>query len=80
MLDGPSAGRREAFEPASLAARHGQKADDAGMFCARLLYGVEPNDALARKRLKVAAKGSQVVALLLTDAEGQLLVNRRFVA
>ncbi len=70
LLDGPSAGRREPFEPGALAAKHGVKAEDIGAFCARLLYGVEPSDAW-RKRL-AAAKGRQVVALLLTAPEGQL--------
>jgi uncharacterized protein (DUF1800 family) len=70
LLDGPSAGRREAFEPAVLAAKHGVKAEDAGLFCARLLHGVEPNETW-RKRL-ATAKGRQAVALLLTAPEGQL--------
>ena len=70
LLDGPSAGRREPFVPAAFAAGHAVKADDAGVFCARLLYGVEPNDVW-RKRL-MAAKGRQAVALLLTAPEGQL--------
>jgi uncharacterized protein (DUF1800 family) len=70
LLDGPNAGRREPFDLAALAARHGIKAEDAGLFCCRLLYGVEPDGAL-RKRL-VAAKGREVAALLLTAPEGQL--------
>jgi uncharacterized protein (DUF1800 family) len=69
LLDGPSAGRRQSFDLAELAARHGVKAEDAGAFCVRLLYGVEPDDAL-RKRL-VAAKGREVAALLLTAPDGQ---------
>jgi uncharacterized protein (DUF1800 family) len=70
LLDGPSAGRRSPFELVELAGKHGVKAEDAGLFCARLLYGVEPNDTW-RKRL-AAAKGREVVALLLTAPEGQL--------
>jgi uncharacterized protein (DUF1800 family) len=70
LLDGPSAGRREAFDPAALARKHGAKADEVGVFCIRLLYGTDPDDGW-RKRL-AAAKGRQVVALLLTAPEGQL--------
>lgn len=70
LLEGPSVGRPTPFEPAELAARHGVKAEDAGVFCARLLYGVEPGDAW-RKRL-AEAKGRQALALLLTAPEGQL--------
>jgi hypothetical protein len=70
LLDGPSAGRREAFDPIPFAEKHGVKAEDAGVFCARLLYGSEPDEAL-RKRL-AAAKGRQAVALLLAAPEGQI--------
>jgi hypothetical protein len=70
LLDGPSAGRREPFEPAALAAQHGVKAEEVSLFCVRLLYGGEPSEAW-RKRL-ADAKGRQMVALLLTAPEGQL--------
>jgi uncharacterized protein (DUF1800 family) len=70
LLDGPSAGRREAFEPIPFAEKHGVKAEDAGVFCARLLHGSEPDEAL-RKRL-AGAKGRQAVALLLAAPEGQI--------
>jgi uncharacterized protein (DUF1800 family) len=70
LLDGPSAGRREPFDPALLAAKHDARADEASVFCARLLYGSEPSDAW-KKRL-ADAKGRQAVALLLTAPEGQL--------
>jgi uncharacterized protein (DUF1800 family) len=70
LLDGPGAGRREPLDPAALAAKHGVKADEAGVFCTRLLYGVEPSDAW-RKRL-AAARGRQAVVLLLAAPEGQL--------
>jgi uncharacterized protein (DUF1800 family) len=70
LLDGPSAGRPAAFDPAELAVKHGAKAEDAVVFCTRLLYGTDPSDAL-RKRL-ADARGRQAVALLLTTPEGQL--------
>src|SRR5262249_8485391 len=70
LLEGPRAGRREAFDPAALAARHGVKTADAAVFCVRLLSGTEPDETW-RRRLETA-KGRQAVALLLTAPEGQL--------
>jgi uncharacterized protein (DUF1800 family) len=70
LLDGPGAGRREPFDPAALARKHGVKAEDVAMFCTRLLYGTDPSDAW-RKRL-AAAKGRQIAALLLASPEGQV--------
>jgi len=69
LLDGPSAGRPMPFDPAAFAGKHDVKADEAGAFFTRLLYGDDPNPAL-RKRL-AEAKGRQIVALLLTAPEGQ---------
>src|SRR5205807_8819463 len=70
LLDGPSAGRPKPFDAAELVGKHGGKTEDVGVFYARLLYGVEPGDALG-KRLG-DAKGRQIVALLLTAPEGQV--------
>src|SRR5205823_3983710 len=36
LLDGPSAGRREPLDPVELAARHGTKAEEVGVFFSRL--------------------------------------------
>jgi uncharacterized protein (DUF1800 family) len=70
LLEGPDAGRRGPFDPIALARKHGVNAEDVGVFYSRLLHGVDPRDAW-RKRL-AAAKGRQVVALLLASPEGQL--------
>ncbi len=70
ILEGPSAGRRAPFEPAELAGKYGTPAKEAAVFCARLVYGAEPNETW-RERL-AAAKGREAVALLLTAPEGQL--------
>jgi uncharacterized protein (DUF1800 family) len=70
LLDGPSTGRPKPLDPAELAGKHGVQAEDVGVFFTRLLYGVEPNDALQNRLAD--AKGRQVVALLLTAPEGQV--------
>jgi uncharacterized protein (DUF1800 family) len=70
LLDGPSAGRPAPFDPAAFANRHGMKADEAGTFFTRLLYGIDPSDPLRRQLSDV--KGRQVVVLLLTAPDGQL--------
>jgi uncharacterized protein (DUF1800 family) len=70
LLEGPGVGRSAAFDPAALARKHGTAEEEAGVFCARLLYGSEPDDAW-RRRL-AAARGRDGVALLLTAPEGQV--------
>jgi uncharacterized protein (DUF1800 family) len=70
LLNGPNVGRPGPFDPVTLAGKHGVKAEETGLFFARLLQGTEPSDTL-RKRL-AAAEGRKAVALLLAAPEGQV--------
>lgn len=73
LLDGPSAGRRQSFELAELAARYRVSAEEADVFCTRLLYGSDPSDSLRKQLAEAILAGSRrVVSLLLTAPEGQL--------
>jgi uncharacterized protein (DUF1800 family) len=72
LLDGPSAGRPTAFDPAAFAKRYGFDPDRAGLVACfgPLLLGSEPNGALRDTLL--SADGRKLVGALLTAPEAQL--------
>jgi uncharacterized protein (DUF1800 family) len=70
QFDGaPGSGRAGPFDPTALAGKYGATAEDAGVFCFRLLQGMEP---LGSWRDRLATDARRAVAMLLSTPEGQL--------